>query len=132
MTMKKIFSSASSITVNLKPEDTICVEFANKLRKLQMKGKPFFVWTHVANEFTGRSRPVFGMVRKAMGKVSGWPDYVFMAQDKCAGLEFKSAKGKQTQTQKDVQEWFDHANVYYAVVYSSDEAFEKLEEWGFI
>ncbi len=90
LVLRNIFSGVPKVNGSLKPEDKICVEFANYVRQVQLEGntKKDFVWTHVANEFAGKKRPVFGMLQKAMGKVSGWPDHIFLWSGGCGAIEF--------------------------------------------
>jgi hypothetical protein len=61
-----------------------------------------------------------GLISK--GKISGWPDYVFLSPEKSIGIEFKAGKNKQSENQKLVQEWFASAGVGYFVCYSATEA----------
>ena len=137
LVLRGIFSSIPKLRGELDPEDAICYEFAERVRYLQQEDlcRKEFVWTHIANEFAGKSKPVFGMKLKAVGKVSGWPDYNFLWSDGSGVIEFKTAdekKSKLRATQKDVQAWCELAGVPFRVARSATEGIEILKEWGVV
>lgn len=134
LTLRNIFSAVPKLRGKLDPEDQICYEFADKLRDLQLDGETLkdFTWAHIANEFAGKSSPVFGMKLKAIGKVKGWPDYIFMWEGGCGAIEFKTPTGRQSKEQKAVQAWFDMSGVDYRVARCAGEAFDVLAEWRLI
>lgn len=86
---------------------------------------------HVANE--GNGNRVSGAIHKAEGVVKGVPDLILFLPSvyiggkvdglMCHGLgiEMKTAKGKQSQEQKDFQQMFEAAYYKYVVVRSFDE-----------
>lgn len=39
------------VTSKLKPEQAMCVEFANTMRQMTLEGKLPFIWYHIPNEF---------------------------------------------------------------------------------
>ena len=68
------------VTSTLKPEQAMCVEFANTMRQMTLEGKLPFIWYHIPNEFLPSKRVnySFDLKQKHMGKISGIPDYCFM------------------------------------------------------
>lgn len=134
LVLRNIFSTIPKLRGKLDPEDEICYEFAERVRYLQLEDmcRKEFVWTHIANEFAGKSRPVFGMKLKAVGKVTGWPDYVFMSDDVGLAIEFKDKGGSQSDSQRKVQKWFELSGVDYHVARSADEGVKILVDAGLI
>lgn len=120
------------IVKNAKNEDGICIEFANILQKMTRQGNADFVWFHVANEFAGKVRPVFGSKLKAMGKVAGVSDYIIMSESKCLALEFKTKTGKQSKGQKAFEDWCASCGVPYEIVRNKEEGFRALVKHDFI
>lgn len=118
------------IVKNAKNEDGDCVELAKHLQKETRQGRFDTVWFHVANEFAGKKRPVFGSLKKAQGKLAGVADYIFMWNDGCLAIEMKHGKNKQQQNQKDFQSWCSDAGVPYYVCYSAEEAFKVLRKYN--
>lgn len=127
--LKKVFFAPK---VNFKEpcESAECIEFMEGCKKLILGGYMRAVVAHVANEYSGDNKPIFGQIQKAMGKIKGFPDYVVLWSDGGGGLEFKFGKGKQSDDQKNVQHWCEEMGVAYDVVYSAQEAFAVIESWG--
>lgn len=101
---------------NLKPEQAMCVEFANTMRKLTIEGKLSYVWFHIPNEFLPSSRVnySFELKQKHMGKLPGVPDYCFIGGRDSFFIEFKAGKGKQSPNQKVFERWcLDKQIPYY-------------------
>lgn len=98
---KKITASS------LKPEQAICIEFANTMRQLTLENKMPYVWFHVPNEFLPSSRInySFDLKQKHMGKFSGIPDYCFIGKNDSFFIELKAVKRKQSPNQKVFEEW---------------------------
>ena len=115
------------------PEAAICIEFAKKLAQMQMVGmtKPF-VWAHVPNEYDGDNKHAFGRLMTAMGRIKGFPDYIFMSGDVCLAIEFKAKKNKLSVEQEDVSKWFKCSGVPYHICRSSDGALEVLKKHGLV
>ena len=137
LVLRGIFSAIPKLRGKLDPEDEICYEFAERVRYLQLEDlcRQDFIWTHIANEFAGKAKPLFGMKLKAVGKVSGWPDYNFLWHGGCGVIEFKTAdkaKSKQSPAQKDVEAWCKLAGVDYRVARSASAGVEILKEWGLV
>jgi len=59
--------------------------------------------------------------------VSGLPDIVCIIRGKYIGIEVKTAKGKQSESQTDFQKELESAGGTYILARSLDEVIEKLE-----
>ena len=133
MICRELFGQMRRFGYTRNPEDDICMQFAMELRQLQMLGlTEAFVWTHVANEWAGKNRWAFGAAQKAKGKISGWPDYIFMHTHGGLAIEFKDEKGEQSDNQILVERWFDSARVPYYVCRSAEEAMDLLREFELV
>ncbi len=113
---------------SLKEEQKMCVEFANGLRQMTLEGKLPYVWFHISNEFLP-SRQVnysFELKLKHMGKIAGVPDYCFVGKGGGFFIEFKSAKGRQTECQKKFEEWCKMMGINYYICRSAREGFDIL------
>ena len=90
--------------------------------------------THPANE--GNGNRVTGAIHKAEGTVAGVPDLILFMPSReyfhedgilmlrlvhALGIEMKTAKGRQSNQQKDFQKMFEAAGYMYRVVRSLDE-----------
>ena len=118
-----------------RPEQEICVEFANRLRALELDGKLKCVWTHVPNEIGWSPNKVAQTLyaaAKAMGMIVGMADYLFLAADCSLALEAKSKSGTQHDGQKDFEVWCKSKGVPYAVFKSADEGIALLKQHGMI
>jgi hypothetical protein len=106
----------------LKPEQKICVDFANEMRHLTITGKLPFIWYHIPNEFlpSQRRNYVFDLKQKHMGKVSGTPDYCFVGE-KSFFIEFKTRTGQQSPAQKTFQKWCEAQGIGYHICRSAEE-----------
>jgi hypothetical protein len=120
------------IVRNAKNEDAICIEFASKLQRMTRQGEFNCVWFHVANEYAGESKPLYGAKLKAMGKVAGVSDYIFMKEGKNLALEFKTTdkQSKQSKGQKCFEQWCKDVGIPYELVRSSQEGFDALKKHG--
>lgn len=127
-----LFAKVPRVGGNLKPEDKICVEFTKRLIKATRFEDFPAVWFHVPNEFSGSKKPIFGMLQKAMGKVAGMSDYVFLWEDGNLCLEFKTeeASSKQSDKQEAVETWCKASGVPYRLARSADEAYAILKDVG--
>lgn len=121
--MELLIPSHVICSTKLKPEQAICVEFANTLRQLTLENKLSYVWFHIPNEFLPSTRVNYSFERKQkhMGKISGVPDYCFMSSKDCFFIEFKAGKGKQTPTQIVFEEWCAAKKVPYFLCRTSTE-----------
>lgn len=112
----------------LKEEQRECVEFANEMRMLSMQKNFPYVWFHIGNEFipTERKNFSFDLKQKHMGKVTGIADYCFVSAKDNFFVEFKSAKGKQTESQKTFQVWCAMNKVDYFLCRSAREGIDLI------
>lgn len=98
--------------------------------------------THPANE--GNGNRVSGAIHKAEGTVAGVPDLILFMHGKqyikgeygitskpasALGIEMKTAKGRQSQQQKDFQKVFEAAGYMYVVVRSLYEFVNVVEAY---
>jgi hypothetical protein len=115
---------------SLKEEQKMCVEFANEMRQWSLEGNLPYVWFHVANEFLPSARVNYSFEAKLkhMGKMSGVPDYCFLGDKDSFFIEFKTEKGRQTQTQKTFEEWCATTNVDYFLCRSAREGIGVVRE----
>lgn len=117
--------------LRLGAEDRLCIDFAADLRQLTLEGKLMAIWLHVPNE--GKRSLLDGFLCRALGRLPGAPDYLFISgHSPAAALEFKALKGRQTDTQKIFEQWCHTQGVRYAIVRSKAEAFERLKEWNIL
>jgi len=120
--------------LTFKPEQLICIEFANKLRAYTDSGELECVWFHPENENANNRQKLYGKIVAMMGKIPGAPDFVFMRHDKSACIEMKSAVGRQSDNQKIFERWCQEtdAKVPYAIARTADEGLALLRQWGFL
>lgn len=113
----------------LKPEQKICVEFANSLRALTLEGKLPYVWFHIPNEFLPSTRVNFSydLKQKHMGKMSGVADYCFVGKGDGFFIEFKTPQGNLTSSQKIFKKWCETAGADYYVCKSAKEGMEIVK-----
>lgn len=114
--------------VTIGPEERICIDFADELRFKTLQGDFRAVWLHIPNE--AKRHPITALILKAMGIMTGAPDYVFCWKGGCGFIEFKSGKGKQTEWQKYFQSWCEYAGIPYVVCRSVADGTATLREWG--
>lgn len=85
----------------------------------------------VKNE-VGKNNIITGRLNKMAGVVSGMADVIVLDM-KCnympLFLEFKTSKGKQSQSQKDMQKTLEIAGYTYYVARSSEEAINKVKQY---
>lgn len=121
--------------LKLAPEEQLAIAFANALRQATMEGRLRAVWTHPANEIAGR-RSGLSQIRyaiaKAMGLISGTPDYLFLASHRSAALEAKVPGNDQQDNQKDFEFWCRCVGVEYRVFTSVEQGLSILEELGLL
>lgn len=117
----------------LGPEDKIAIDFASRLRAHSLQGRLRAAWTHVPNEVgggNGRGSQIRYAIAKAMGMVTGCPDYLFLSGAGAWALEAKAGRNVLTDGQKDFREWCALHGVPFSVFRTPDEGEEKLREWG--
>lgn len=114
------------------PEQRICIEFSNLLRVASFEKRLNGVWFHVANEYSGQFRPVFGMLLKAMGKIAGVADYIFLWGNGCGCIEVKNEKTKLSENQTLFKKWCESYNIPFEVVRSCTQGEDILMQWGIL
>ena len=114
----------------LEPEQRLSIEFADIMRGLTLKGVYRGVWGHVPNE--GKRHQIVAAIMKAMGMISGTPDYFFIWPGGAGVIELKFGDNKLTDNQWHYQLWCEAEGLNHAVCWSSQEAISKLTEWGAI
>jgi len=73
-----------------------------------------------------------GAKRKAMGMRAGFPDFIFLKPNRFypyLAIELKSAKGRQTQHQKEYQEAVEGNGGKYVIVRSLDDFIAVINEY---
>ena len=120
----------SIVTSTLKPEQAMCVEFANTMRQMTLEGKLPFIWYHIPNEFLPSKRVnySFELKQKHMGKICGVPDYCFIGKEHSFFIEFKASKGKQTDSQKHFEGWCQMIGIEYHLCRSYEEGMVVLRK----
>lgn len=121
--MGLLLPSRSIASASLKPEQLMCVEFANTMRQLTLEKKMSYVWFHIPNEFlpSARVNYSFELKMKHMGKISGVPDYCFLSENDSFFIEFKAGKGKHSPNQKMFEEWCTTQEVPYFLCRTAHE-----------
>lgn len=116
------------VTSTLKPEQAMCIEFANTMRRMTLEGKLPFIWYHIPNEFlpSKRINYSFDLKQKHMGKISGVPDYCFLGKEKSFFIEFKVRKGTQTPSQRAFEEWCHMVEAKYHLCRSYQEGMQVV------
>lgn len=114
--------------VKLKPEEQLCVSFADQLRYLTLEGRLNAIWAHCPSE--GKRSITTALIMRAMGMHVGIGDYFFCWKNGSGFMEFKAGKGKQTDGQKRFQEWCESEGVKYVVVRSAEDGIATLMLWG--
>ncbi|MRX32801.1 hypothetical protein [Aminobacter sp. MDW-2] len=119
-------------TLQLGPEDRICIEFANRLRAWTIEGRLSGVWTHIGNELAGgtKNASIRYAIARALGLISGATDYVFLWDGGCGVIEAKAGKNDLTPRQVDFASWCAARRVPHRVMRSADEGEGILREWG--
>lgn len=114
--------------LKLHPEQRLTVQVADMLRRYILQGKLSGVWFHVANE--GKRTTYDGALIKAMGRIPGVPDFVFMGTWGHGLIELKTDDGTQGEAQVYFEHWCGLQKVRYVICRSLDEAEITLRSWG--
>lgn len=86
-----------------KPEAQLCLYICEQLTRLAVNGKLKGVFFHVPNE--GALGKVTRALFKAMGVISGVPDYIHLKADKPLLIEIKTLKGATSKRQREFRMW---------------------------
>ena len=121
-------------TSKLKGETGLCAEIVNFLKASNLDGKLKAGWFHVANECEHSSKTNMHYMlakRKAMGVISGVPDFVFFWEGGNGFIEVKYKAGRLSDKQKDFYYyWLEPYKQKFSVARSLGDVKEILEEWG--
>tara|TARA_Y100000310_G_C20442258_1_gene696669 strand:+ start:169 stop:537 length:369 start_codon:yes stop_codon:yes gene_type:complete len=117
-------------------ENTICTTFVNQIKFLQemnQQAAQELVYFHVPNGGSRKSS-FEGYNLKKMGLLPGVADYIFMwrinSLTKVGFIEFKTKKGKQTDTQKEFEKRSNALHIPYELARSEKEGIDILIKWG--
>jgi hypothetical protein len=91
-----------------------------------------FIYFHVPNEIANNKNPIFGNLLKKIGKKNGVADYIFLWENGCACLEFKTAKGKQSENQLIFQKKCDDLKIPYEIARSLEDGVKFLNKLGLV
>ncbi len=109
--------------------------------KLQMSCKYWFdcqypqyrlLLHHSPNEGILMRHDRDGAKRKAMGMRAGFPDFIFLMPNNSypfLAVELKSAKGRQSDHQKEYQQAVERAGGKYVIIRSLDEFMESMKDY---
>ena len=118
----------------LRGETGLCAEIVNFLKVSNIEGKLKAGWFHVANECDHSSKTNMHYTlakRKAMGVISGVPDFTFFWNGGNGFMEVKYKNGRLSEKQKDFYYyWLEPYKQRFSVVRSLGDVKEVLEEWG--
>ena len=125
-----LFRSYKGPRANLKGEDLLCSTFVNQCVGWTLDGSLKAIWFHIGNENTNS----LGMNSKlkALGRISGCPDYCFINKHRTIFLEFKSEKGKQTINQMAFEAWCLEIGISYFIIRSIEQAIKILQDNKFL
>lgn len=115
----------------LEPEQKLSVQFADALRKAVAEGRYHGVWGHCPNE--AKRSKIVGMILKAMGMLTGTPDFFFIWPGGGGVIEIKTASGTVSEYQAYWRMWCADAGVNHAICKGDDadlRALAVLREWG--
>lgn len=73
-----------------------------------------------------------GAKRKAMGMRAGFPDFIFLMPNSSypfLAIELKTAKGRQSDHQKEYQQAVEMAGGKYVIIRSLDEFMEEIKSY---
>lgn len=85
----------------------------------------------MANEIANKRHFVFGSKLKAMGKLNGVADFIFMSPLESVALELKSATGKLRPHQIAFKNWCDTCKVLYEVSNTLEHAQDFIRQRKF-
>lgn len=112
--------------VELEPEQRESVEFADDMRAMTLTGEYKGIWLHIPNE--GKRSLLVALILRAMGLITGAPDYIFIWAGGCLLAELKIGKNKQSQGQSWFQQWVEYCGLRYELCYSKEEIVAALKD----
>lgn len=114
----------------VKPEEKLCIDFADAIRKLTLEGRYKGVWGHVPNE--GKRHAFTGLIMRAMGLIKGGSDYFFIWSNGGGALEAKSEDGTIQFSQKLYANWCRGSGINHGYFRTVEEGLDYLRKWGAI
>ena len=119
--------------LRIKPEEDLSIRYACALRHAALEGRLCAVFTHPANELAGRSTSVArSAIARAMGLISGTPDFLFLGDGRCLAQEAKIGRNDLTPKQRDFRQWCEVNNVPFRAFRTVEEGLEQLRELGLL
>lgn len=112
----------------VKPEEKLCIDFADAMRKATLEGHYRGIWGHIPNE--GKRHALVGIILRAMGLIKGSTDYFFMWDGGHLVMEAKIPGGEIRFTQKLYRAWCGYANIPHAYFRSVEDGIGILRERG--
>lgn len=112
----------------LKEEDSLAYALRTYLTQETLENRLPYVWFHVANEVSNAKQFVFGAKLKALGKLPGVADFIFLGNGKCAALELKTGTGKLSKNQKIFMNWCQQNKVKYGIARTLADAIKFIKE----
>lgn len=112
----------------LEPEQRESIKLADEMRVRTLDGTYRGVWIHVPNE--GKRHRLVAVIMKAMGLLPGATDYIFDWRDNVLYAELKIKPNKQSDNQKNFQQWVERTGREYLLAYSHEEVLQKLANMG--
>lgn len=97
---------------------------------LRLCAKPGLYFTHLPFGEARSERT--GARLKRMGTRPGAPDFLLLWKGRAIGLELKTEKGRQTETQRQTEKEWKAAGGDYILAHGYEEALEALAEAGVI
>jgi hypothetical protein len=113
--------------LKLLPEQALTVRVADMLRLHTIHRRLKGVWFHIPNE--GKRTPYDGAVIKAMGRIPGAPDFIFIGEWGSLLIELK-VDSPQSEPQQYFEYWCKEQRVRYVICRAVDEVENILRECG--
>lgn len=119
--------------LRIKPEEDLSIRYANALRVAALEGRLRAVWSHPANELAGYSSSTArSAIARAMGLISGTPDYLFLSDVGCMAQEAKIGRNDLSPNQRDFRVWCEACNVPFRTFRTVEEGLGQLRAAGLL
>lgn len=127
-----LWKASRAPNTKIGPEHRECLKLVSFLQSQVLEHGNRLIWLHIANEYAGKPRYVFGQLLKALGKIAGAPDYALVKDGRVLFLEMKASKGKQSDMQLFFADWCKWAGCPYEIAYSFQEAVIILKKYNYV
>lgn len=118
MTKKKITGMRES-------EKDLCKAIASYLHIMSLSRN--FIYMHIPNEYVKAGTSIAWEKNLiSMGKLHGAPDYIVAKDGRCIFIEVKTATGRLSKSQVEVQRWCKEVNIPYYICRSIDDVNDAL------